>query len=95
VVIARLRREPHRAGELAEACNASAPGISRHLRVLRDAGLIEETTHEDDARVRLYQLRPEAFGRLRTWLDEVETFWAGQLDAFKDYAEKTRKGRRA
>lgn len=83
-----LRRKPRRAGELASALRRTGPAMSRHLRILRRAGLVVEEHGGDDARVRTYRLRREPFKSLRGWLDEVETFWAGQLDAFKEYAER-------
>ena len=92
-VIDLLRREPRRAGELAEAFHMSPPAMSRHLRVLRRSGLVEETNLEHDARVRVYRLRPEPFTALRGWLDEVESFWVGQLSAFKAHAEHVRRKR--
>lgn len=90
-VIELLREEPRRAGELAAAMNTSAPAMSRHLRVLRKTGLVDEQSLDEDARVRVYRLRPERFHELRDWIAEVETFWTGQLDAFKAHAESTRK----
>ncbi|MBZ4396359.1 metalloregulator ArsR/SmtB family transcription factor [Myxococcus sp. MISCRS1] len=90
-VIDLLCEEPRRAGELAAAFDMSAPAMSRHLRVLRKTGLVEEEALEDDARVKVYRLRPERFGELRAWLDEVESFWSDQLSAFKAHAERTRK----
>jgi DNA-binding transcriptional ArsR family regulator len=93
-VIDLLRRKPRRAGELAETLGISPPALSRHLRVLRKSGVIIDDDVEDDARVRLYRLQPEPFSVLRGWLDDVETFWAGQLAAFKVLAElKARKRR--
>lgn len=92
-VVDHLRRGPRRAGDLASACGMSMPAMSRHLRVLRKCGLVEGTGVEHDARVRLYRLRPEPFADVRTWLDEVETFWTGQLSAFKAHVERKRKGR--
>jgi DNA-binding transcriptional ArsR family regulator len=89
-VVDLLQRGPKRAGELAEAFEMSPAAMSRHLRVLRTTGLVEEDHQSEDARVRVYRLRPQRFRALRKWLDEVETFWAGELDAFKDYAERTR-----
>jgi hypothetical protein len=53
-------------------------------------GLIEPASDEDDMRARVYRLRPEPFSLLRTWLDEVERFWSGQLASFKAHAERTR-----
>lgn len=87
-VVDLLRKRPRRAGELAEAFGMSAPAMSRHLRVLRRAGVIEDDAVDDDARVRLYRLKPEPFSALRDWLDEVERFWGGQLDAFKQHVER-------
>lgn len=89
-VVDLLRREPRRAGELAEALAMSPPAMSRHLRVLRECGLVAEERPDEDARVRLLHLRPEPFDALRDWLDEVERFWAGQLDAFRAHAERSR-----
>jgi DNA-binding transcriptional ArsR family regulator len=89
-VVDLLHRGPRRAGELAEAFSMSPAAMSRHLRVLRMTGLVEESHHGEDARVRVYRLKPQRFRALRKWLDEVETFWAGELDAFKEYAERTR-----
>ena len=84
---------PRRAGELAQELDVSAPAMSKHLRVLRRHGLIEEQRLEEDARVRLFRLRPEPFAELREWLGEVEAFWTDQLTSFKAQAEK-RRGRK-
>jgi DNA-binding transcriptional ArsR family regulator len=92
-VVDLLRRKPRRAGELAEALAMSPPAMSRHLRVLRATGLVEEDVLAEDARVRVYRLRPEPFAALRAWLDEVESFWGEQLGSFKDHVEKRRGGR--
>jgi DNA-binding transcriptional ArsR family regulator len=89
-VVDLLHRGPRRAGELAEAFAMSPAAMSRHLRVLRTTGLVEEAHQGDDARVRVYRLKPARFRELRSWLDEVQSFWAGELDAFKAYAERTR-----
>ena len=90
-VVDLLRERPHRAGELAAAVHMSAPAMSRHLRVLRKRGLVEEGHgNPDDARVRMYRLRPEPFTGLQVWLDEVRSYWTQQLDAFKAHAERTR-----
>lgn len=92
-VVDLLHRGPRRAGELAEALDMTPAAMSRHLRVLRTTGLVEEDHQGDDARVRVYRLKPQRFRALRKWLDEVESFWAGELDAFKEYAERTRGAR--
>jgi DNA-binding transcriptional ArsR family regulator len=93
-VVDLLRKRPMRAGELAAAFDMSPPAMSRHLRVLRKTGLVEERDLEDDARVRVYRLRRSPFSALRNWLDEVEAFWGGQLSSFKEHAERAHAGRR-
>jgi DNA-binding transcriptional ArsR family regulator len=93
-VIDLLHKRPRRAGELARAARVSAPLMSRHLRVLRVSGLVEET-HDDpgDSRVRMYRLRRGPFSELRGWLDEVEMFWSDQLGAFRDHVENRKRGK--
>ena len=83
-VVDLLRERPRRAGELAAGARTSAPAMSRHLRVLRSTGIVEAGVSEDDARARVYRLRPERLRALQHWLD---SFWGGQLDAFKAHAE--------
>jgi DNA-binding transcriptional ArsR family regulator len=90
-VVDELRLGPKRAGELADAAGMSFPAISRHLRVLRASRLVEVRALDEDARVRVYQLRAEPFLALRAWLDQVEAFWTEQLDAFSDYANKRKQ----
>jgi DNA-binding transcriptional ArsR family regulator len=96
-VIRELLREPLRAGELAERVEMSPPALSRHLRVLREAGLIVEDGVEHDARVSVYKLDVNALAPVRHWLDEVEAHWHEQLASFKAYAESqhARGGRAA
>jgi DNA-binding transcriptional ArsR family regulator len=64
--------------------------MSRHLRVLRKTGLVEESELDHDARVRVYRLRRERFTELRDWIARVEEFWSDQLESFKAHAERTR-----
>ena len=90
-----LRASPRRAGELAEALRTNPAGLSRHLRVLRESGLVVEEVQEEDARVRLYRLERHRFEQVRAWVEDVEAFWTGQLASFKAHAERTRaKGSR-
>jgi DNA-binding transcriptional ArsR family regulator len=93
-VVELLCERPRRAGELVEAFDVSAPAISRHLRVLRTRGLVEELRDEQDARLRIYRLKPDRFLALSGWLREVEAFWTDQLDAFKAYAESAERAGR-
>jgi DNA-binding transcriptional ArsR family regulator len=94
-VVHLLRKGPRRAGDLAAATRTSPPAISRHLRVLRTTGLVEVTAVDDDARVRLYRLKPERLVALRAWLDQVQGFWDEQLGSFKAQAERTGRRRRS
>jgi len=82
-----LREGPRRAGDLAQAIGLPAPAMSRHLRVLRRSGLVEESHPEFDARVRIYSLRLGPMAQLRDWLDETEALWAEQLSSFKKHVE--------
>lgn len=94
-VVDMLRQGPRRAGELAAASRVSAPAMSRHLRVLRRRGLIEEERVDEDARIRLYRLRREPFDGLSSWLRELESFWTDQLDAFGAHVAKRQAERDA
>ncbi len=88
-----LRKRPRRAGDLARALDVSPPAMSRHLRVLRKAGLVEEGGDDgDDNRVRVYRLRKRPFAALRHWVADVEAFWDDQLAAFKAHAERSGGG---
>ncbi len=83
-----LGQRPRRAGELAEALGLPAPAMSRHLRTLKECGLVEETHPEFDARVRIYTLKDGAMSDLKTWLDKTEAMWSDQLASFKALVEK-------
>lgn len=83
-----LRERPRAAGELARALDLPPPSMSRHLRVLRESGLVEETHQELDARLRIYSLRLEPMSGLRAWLEETERLWSFQLGAFKAHLER-------
>ncbi len=87
-VVELLVQRPRRAGELAEALDLPRPAMSRHLRELRQSGLVEETHPEFDARVRIYALKDGAMADLKRWLAETERMWAEQLVAFKTHVEK-------
>jgi DNA-binding transcriptional ArsR family regulator len=93
-VVAMLAHGPRRAGELAAALAMAPPSLSRHLRVLRKSGVIADDEPEEDARVRLYRLRPESLAPLQDWLAELQAFWADQLHAFKAHAENSAATRR-
>jgi DNA-binding transcriptional ArsR family regulator len=72
--------------ELVERVGMHQPGVSRHLKVLRDAGLVEVRR---DAQRRLYRLRAEPLRELDEWLEPYRAHWAGRLDALERHLERT------
>ena len=92
-VVDLLAHGPRAAGDLARELELSPPAMSRHLRTLRQSGLVEESHPEFDARVRIYALRPEPMAELLRWLAEAERLWTEQLAAFKAHLERPRPPR--
>lgn len=86
-----LGKAPRRAGELADALGLPAPAMSRHLRILKQSGLVEETHPEFDARVRIYTLKEGGMADLKLWLADTEKLWAAQLTSFRAHMDKKRK----
>ncbi len=84
-IIEMLAHSPRTASQIHHAFAIAAPAVSRHLRVLREAGLIVERGVAGDKRVRLYALSPEPIGELSRWLEQLSEAWQAQLDSFKDY----------
>ncbi len=72
-------------GEIERQLRMSQPTVSKHLRVLRDAGFVEATV---DAQRRLYRLRPEPFRELDAWLDQFRRFWSTHIDALERYLDR-------
>lgn len=73
-------------GDLVKIVGMHQPGISRHLKVLRDAGLVEVRR---DAQRRFYRLRPEPLKELDEWLEPYRAEWAHHLDALEQHLERT------
>ncbi len=90
-VVELLRERPRRVGELAEAARLSFPAMSRHLKMLRESGLVAEERDEFDSRVRIYRLQSEAMMELKAWLAQMDAHWARQLTAFKAHLQKTKE----
>jgi DNA-binding transcriptional ArsR family regulator len=78
---------PRRAGELADVLGLSPPAMSRHLRTLRQADLVEESHPPFDARVRVYALKPGPMAELKAWAAAAEALWSDQLLALKAHLE--------
>jgi len=77
-VLEILRDHPATAGELADALPIARPGVSRHLRVLREAGLVDV---RQEAQRRIYSLRPEPMAEVDAWLGDYRALWQNRLDA--------------
>ncbi len=85
-ILARLARGEAAVGELARPFSISLPAISRHLRVLQHARLIERRVN---AQWRLCRLRPEPLAEAAGWLDTYREFWEGRFESLARYLEKT------
>jgi DNA-binding transcriptional ArsR family regulator len=82
---------PATAGELAALLPIARPGVSRHLRVLREAGLVEV---RQEAQRRIYVLRPEPMADLDAWLGRYRTLWEQRLDALHTEVARGNRERR-
>lgn len=83
-VLDLLRTGRRPAGEIARAFPVSRPAVSKHLRVLRRAHLVEE---HREGRHRFYQLNPEPLKAVDTWLEQYRQFWAASLENLKEFVE--------
>jgi DNA-binding transcriptional ArsR family regulator len=79
-----LRQGERPAGELVDALAISQPGVSKHLRLLREAGLVSARV---EGQRRLYRLEPAALSELEVWLAPYRRFWAGRLAALEQHLE--------
>lgn len=77
-----LRVQERSVGELVDELALSQPGVSKHLRVLREAGLVEVRA---EAQRHFYLLRPEPLAELDAWIEPYRKFWAGRLDALETH----------
>jgi DNA-binding transcriptional ArsR family regulator len=73
-------------GDLVEHLHVSQPGVSKHLRVLRDAGLVEV---RHDAQRRIYRVRAEPLAEIDAWLAPYRRLWAKRLDALERHLDET------
>jgi DNA-binding transcriptional ArsR family regulator len=87
-VLDLLRRRPHSVGELAVALTLSQPTTSKHLRVLRQAGLVQVLP---DAQRRIYAIDPAPLAELDEWLGPYRALWNRRLDALGHQLEKTKE----
>jgi DNA-binding transcriptional ArsR family regulator len=80
-----LRAGERPAGDVVEALAISQPGVSKHLRLLREAGLVRVRA---DGQRRLYSVDPASLAPLEAWLEPFRAFWRGRLDALEDHLDK-------
>jgi DNA-binding transcriptional ArsR family regulator len=84
-IVRLVADRPRQAGELAEGFPVSRPAISKHLRVLREAGLVAA---RKEGRARVYHLSPRGLQEARKWVEEAEKVWATALESFRRHVEK-------
>jgi DNA-binding transcriptional ArsR family regulator len=72
-------------GEIERQLGMSQPAVSKHLRVLRDAGFVESTV---DAQRRLYRLKPERFQEFNAWIEQFRRFWSPYVDALERHLDR-------
>ena len=80
-----LRERPRLVGELTDLLEISQPGVSKQLRVLREAGLVQV---RKDAQRRWYELRPEPLAELDEWLESYRHLWDGRFDRLDNYLQE-------
>jgi DNA-binding transcriptional ArsR family regulator len=84
-ILELLRERERPVGELVEALDVRQPAVSKHLRVLRDAGLVDVRA---DAQRRLYRVRPEPLRAIDEWLAPYRTLWASHLDDLERHLDE-------
>ena len=90
-ILARLSRGEATVSQLAEPFQMSMPAVSKHLRVLERAGLVEQGR---EAQFRPRRLRPEPLRDLAGWLEDYRRYWEENLDQLDDYLKEIQKGDR-
>ena len=90
-VVELIGSRPRRAGELAAATRTSPPTMSRHLRVLLDAGIATDERPKEDARARVFRLRPQSMQAVNDWLKQLQEEWDAQLRSFKRHVERRKR----
>jgi len=84
-ILTLLSDAEHSVGELEQALRLPQPTVSKHLRVLRDAGFVEATV---DAQRRLYRIKPEPLQELDAWLVPFRRFWSERIDALERHLDQ-------
>ena len=87
-ILSLLASSQQSVGEIERQLHMTQPTVSKHLRVLRDAGFVESTV---DAQRRLYRLKPEPFQQMDTWLAQFRRFWSAHIDALERHLNRMDK----
>ena len=87
-IVELLVQQPHRASDLADATGVTRSRMSKHLRVLMDAGIARDERPSDDARTRVFHLQPKALDDMQGWLTQLQQQWDSQLQSFKAHVEQ-------
>ncbi len=87
-IVEMLRKGPSPVNEIAEQLELSQPLVSKHLRVLREAGIVQVRA---EAQQRLYELRPEPFEQLETWVASFRRIWEARLDSLDAYVQQMKR----
>jgi DNA-binding transcriptional ArsR family regulator len=91
-ILGLLAREEQSVGDIEQRLGMSQPSVSKHLRVLRDAGFVEATV---DGQRRLYALRAEPMKEVDEWLEQFRKFWAKHFDALEKHLNRTHRPAKA
>jgi DNA-binding transcriptional ArsR family regulator len=89
-ILSLLASSPQSVGEMERQLRLPQPAVSKHLRVLRDAGFVEATV---DAQRRLYRLRAEPFQEVEAWLAPFRRFWSAHMDALERHLDRVDSAR--
>ena len=89
-ILSLLGSSQQSVGEIERQLRMSQPAVSKHLRVLRDAGFVESTV---DAQRRLYRLKPEPLQQVDAWLAQFRRFWSAHIDALERHLDRMDKVR--
>ena len=85
-ILSLLASSQQSVGEIERELRMPQPAVSKHLRVLRDAGFVESTV---DAQRRLYKLKPEPLQEVDVWLAQFRKFWSAHVDALERHLDRT------
>src|ERR1700761_7728831 len=87
-ILSLLASSERSVGDLEEELNLPQPSVSKHLRVLREAGFVESRV---DAQRRLYRIRPEPLMEIDAWLEPFRRFWSVHVDALERHLDETHR----